>query len=92
MDVRPGVIKNYALRHANVKNGCLYAVYGISLHYENSENDYRVYAETPKDIKYFFNEISFNNYIKKLENRFNSAQSVELHYVNSDLKNKDTKS
>lgn len=84
---RPGVIKNYALRHLAVQEGCLYAVYGISVKYKDPDKDIVNYAKTPHEIEYFFSEEVFHQYVNSLIEKFKSAEDIKIHYVSSTLNN-----
>ena len=63
MDVRPGVIKNYAQRHVISDNHC-FAVYGISIIDKNGDIVTN-YAQWANDIKYFNSVADFQCYVNK---------------------------
>ena len=78
MDVRPGVIKNYAQRHVISDNYC-FAVYGISIIDQNGDIITN-YAQRADDIKYFDSVTDFQNYVNKLKQKLHV---VKIHYVTS---------
>lgn len=78
MDVRPGVIKNYAQRHVISDNYC-FAVYGISIIDKNGDIITN-YAKWSNDIKYFNSVVDFQHYVNNVKQKLHVAK---IHYVTS---------
>ena len=77
MDVRPGVIKNYAQRHVISDNYC-FAVYGISIIDQNGDIITN-YAQRADDIKYFDSVTDFQNYVNKLKQKLHAPFEASFH-------------
>lgn len=78
-------VKNYAIKELNSYDGCKHAVYGVCYHTEDKELVEKI-APTPDDIRYFYSDESYQNFINYLYRLFYDYDGLIIYSVHKDEK------
>ena len=74
-------IRKYAIREMMSREGCKHAIYG--LHYNNITCKF---AENPNQIKYFYTDDAFEEYLQSVNNTGSNVEAYAVHRVDVELR------
>lgn len=78
-------VKNYATKELNSYTGCKHAVYGVCYHTKDKELVEKI-APTPDDIRYFYSDKSYQQFINYLYRLFYDYDGLIIYSVHKDEK------